>query len=200
MEHLPEFNSDRRDFFRINDMVFIDITPLDYDEVTQAVNSIKNPQPSDINSLEKQQLNSIQASLSHLIDQINHNDREIARALRLLDDKISIISHAVQRQQNTAETREMINANLSAGGIAFMTSEQFSHKAALELCIQLQPSGTIIHTVANVVACEKPFDAPKDTPYHLRLVFSHMSEYDRNFLVKHTLSRQAEVLRSTPKN
>jgi len=50
-----------------------------------------------------------------------------------------------------------------------------------------------------VIACDKLRDAPEETPYYLRLAFSHMSEYDRNLLVKHTLSRQAQALRISQK-
>lgn len=199
MENMSEFNSDRRSFFRINDRIFIDVTELHYDDVKQVAHSIQNPPFSDSGSQEKYQLNTIQASLTHLIEQINQTDRQVARALRLLDDKISIISHMVQRQQNSSDNRNMIEANLSGGGIAFMTDHQYTHKTTLELRIELQPSGTIIHAIANVIACEKPYDAPKETPYYLRLAFTHMNEYDRNFLVKHTLAHQAEKLRMTQK-
>jgi hypothetical protein len=199
MENMSEFNSDRRDFFRINDMVYIDVTELNYDEVNQVAKAIKNPSSMDNDSQEKRQLSTIQASLTNLIEQINHSDRQVARALRLLDDKISIISHMVQRQQNISDSRKLTESNLSGGGIAFMTEYQYAHKATLDLRIELQPSGTIIHTIANVIACDKQYDAPKDTPYFLRLVFTHMSEYDRNLLVKHILLRQAESLRTSEK-
>jgi hypothetical protein len=199
MENMSEFNNDRRNFFRINDRVYIDITELNYDEVSEVASAIKNSPSIDNDSQEKRQLSTIQASLTHLIEQINHTDRQVARALRLIDDKVSIISHMVQRQQNTTDSRKMVESNLSGGGIAFMTALQYTYKTTLDLRIELQPSGTIVHTIANVVACDKHYDAPKDKPYYLRLVFTHMSEYDRNFLVKHTLSRQAEILRTTEK-
>ncbi|HDY86275.1 hypothetical protein LCGC14_0519730 [marine sediment metagenome] len=198
MENMSEFN-DRRNFFRINDIVYIDVTELNHEDATEATSAIKNPPSDDNHSQEKQQLSTIQASLTHLIEQINHTDRQVARALRLLDDKISIVSNSIQRQQNNMDTRKMVESNLSGGGIAFLTAHQYAHKATLDLRIELQPSGTIIHTIANVVACDKHDDSPANTPYYLRLVFTHMSEYDRNFLVKHILSRQAEMLRTTEK-
>ena len=199
MANISEFNNERRAFFRINDLVYIDVTELDHDEISQVAGAIESPPATDNIGQEKRQLSTIQASLTHLIEQINHSDRQVARALRLLDDKITIISHMVQRQQNISDSRNMIESNLSGGGIAFMTDQQYDHKATLELRIELQPSGTIIHTIANVVACEKHYDASQDNPYHLRLVFTHMNEYDRNFLIKHVLSRQAEILRTTEK-
>ncbi|MFW5427280.1 MAG: PilZ domain-containing protein, partial [Methylophagaceae bacterium] len=65
----------------------------------------------------------------------------------------------------------------------------------VEIHIELSHSGNFINAIANVIACDKLDDTPEKTPYYLRLAFSHMSEHDRNLLVKHTLSRQAQALR-----
>ncbi|MFW5451217.1 MAG: PilZ domain-containing protein [Methylophagaceae bacterium] len=195
MEHMPEFNSDRREFFRINDTVFIDISSLDEEQADRLGQVIRSPIHNDKNQ-EKQQLSALQTAFNHINDQINQTDRDVARALRILDDKLNLISQTVRRQQNRSNDSEAVEVNLSGGGIAFLTAEEFSSKSAFEINIELRPSGDLIHTVANVIACNRITDAPEETPYLLRLVFTHMSECDRNLLVKHTLSRQAEILRA----
>lgn len=194
MEHLPELNTDRREFFRITDSVSIDFSALNEAEAKHLVPIIKNPIHNN-DSDHRQRLNSVQTNLNHLIDQINQTDRDIARALRLLDEKISLICQSILRQENVADKRSFIDANLSGGGIAFLVSEHYSVKTPIEIHIEFRSSGCVIHAIAHVVACNKSYDAPQETPYLLRLVFSHMSEVDRNLLVKHTLSRQALDLR-----
>jgi len=194
MENMPEFNSDRREFFRVNDHVYIDFSALDNEEAARLIPIIKAPSHGD-DGEDKQRLHDIQTHLSHLIDQINQTDRDVARALRLLDEKISLVAQTIHQQENKFDTRKPIEANLSGGGIAFFTAEQYPTKSTIEIHIEFQSSGCIIHAIANVVSCNKVYDAPKETPYLLRLVFSHMSEVDRNLLVKHTLSRQALELR-----
>lgn len=195
MENMPEFNSDRREFFRINDTVLIEFSALESDEVEQQIaHIIKNP-PHNDDDFEEKQLKTIQTSLTYLTDQINQYDREVARALRLLDEKLNIISLAIQRQQNTSDMSNAVDANLSGGGIAFLTDSPLTTKSAIEIHIEFQPLGSVIHAIAHVVACNKNYEAPKETPYLLRLVFTLMSEADRNLLVKHTLSRQAQILR-----
>ncbi len=194
MEHLPEFNSDRREFFRITDSVAIDYSALNEAEAKHLVPIIKNPIKND-DSDHRQRLNSVQTNLNHLIDQINQTDRDIARALRLLDEKISLISQSIHWQEKASDNRSFIDANLSGGGIAFFVSERYPVKTPIEIHIEFRSSGCVIHAIAHVVTCNKSYDAPKETPYLLRLVFSHMSEVDRNLLVKHTLSRQALDLR-----
>lgn len=190
MEHMPEFNSDRREFFRITDSVFIEFSELNKHEAERLVPIIRNPVHSDSGE-HKQKLDSLQTHLSHLIDQINQTDRDVARALRLLDEKVNLITQSIHLQQSSADERQVIEANLSGGGIAFFTADPYPTKSAIEIHIEFQSSGSVIHAIANVIACNKIYEAPKETPYLLRLVFSHMSELDRNLLVKHTLSRQA---------
>jgi len=194
MENMPEFNSDRRDFFRINDTVYIEFSLIDHNQAENLASSIDNT-PSDESGQQKQQLSTLQTSITHLIDQINQSDREVARALRLLDEKINIIAHSLQRLHNTKDDSKAIEANLSGGGIAFLSADKYEAKRNIEMRIELRPSGTTLHVIANVIACNKLYDAPTETPYLLRLAFTHMSEIDRNLLVRHTLSRQAEELR-----
>jgi len=194
MENMPEFNSDRREFFRINDTVYLEVSLIDNDQAEDLASTFHNT-PSDENGQQKQQLTTLQTSITHLIDQINQSDREVARALRLLDEKINIIAHSLQRLHNNDDSSKAVEANLSGGGIAFLSAKKYESKSSLEMRIELRPSGTILHAIANVIACNKVYDAPQETPYHLRLVFTHMSEVDRNLLVRHTLSRQAEELR-----
>jgi len=190
MENMPEFNSDRREFFRITDSVYLEFSELDQNEAERLVPIIRNPVHND-SSEQKQKLDSIQTNLSHVIDQINQTDRDIAKALRLLDEKINLVSQSIQLQQSHSDKRDAVDANISGGGMAFLTSDAYSNKATVEIHIEFQSSGSVIHAIANVVSCTKVYDAPKETPYLLRLIFSHMSELDRNLLVKHTLSRQA---------
>lgn len=186
--------SDRREFFRINDTVIVDYKVIDRDNVSNVAHHIAHA-TSDDEGNEKAQLRAIQNAFSHLIDQINHHDREIARALRMLDDKINLISQSIQRYNNPVNPNDLTEANLSGGGIAFMVAEPVEIRGHVELHLQLLPTANTVHALATVISCEKILSAPPEKPYHLRMVFTHMDEQDRNLLIKHTLNRQAEMLR-----
>jgi hypothetical protein len=187
--------AERREFFRINDTVIVECKVLDETQVQALAQAIHTPH--DSNSPTKNQLYSLQTAFSHLTDQINQYDRNIARALRLLDDKINIVNHILQNQKEDPEQQKAVNANLSGGGIAFLSSEEIPAKTALEINLELRPSYTQVHSIAHVVSCNLDKSAPTSTPYHLRLAFTHMNEVDRNLLVKHVLNRQAEDIRRT---
>lgn len=192
---MPEFNDDRREFFRINDNIYLFLKPIDSIEISNHQHFKSSSSIDDINS-EQQQLTTLQNAFTHVVDQINQTDREVARALRLLNDKINLLSHRINRQKTRSPDCVQVDVNLSGGGLSFMSDREYEKKQAFEFKIELRPSGYLIQGVASVVGCSQPYGAPKTTPYLLRLVFSHMSEHDRNLLVKHTLARQAETLRA----
>jgi L-fucose isomerase-like protein len=186
--------SDRREFFRINDTVVVDYKVISKESVPIVARRIAQSTDDD-ESNEKAQLRAIQNAFSHLVDQINQQDREIARALRMLDEKINLVSQSVQRTNNPINPDDLTEANLSGGGIAFMVESPVDIRGHVELHMQLLPTANTIHALANVISCEKILSASPDRPFHLRMAFTHMDDQDRNLLVKHTLNRQAEMLR-----
>ncbi|WP_438969931.1 PilZ domain-containing protein [Methylophaga sp.] len=186
--------SDRREFFRINDTVVVDFRTVKKENLSAIAHRIAQSTDDDDDN-EKAQLRAIQTAFTHILDQINHQDREIARALRMLDEKINLVAQSVQRHYNPVSDDDLTEANLSGGGIAFMVSEPIEVKDNVELYMQLLPTANTVHALASVISCEKILSAPTDRPYHLRMVFTHMDDQDRNLLVKHTLNRQAEMLR-----
>jgi len=186
--------SDRREFFRINDTVVVDYKVVSKESVPIVARRIAQSTDDD-DSNEKAQLRAIQNAFSHLVDQINQQDRDIARALRMLDEKINLVSQSVQRHNNPVDPDDLTEANLSGGGIAFMVESPVDIRGHVELHMQLLPTANTIHALATVISCERLLGAAPEKPFHLRMVFTHMDEQDRNLLVKHTLNRQAEMLR-----
>lgn len=186
--------SDRREFFRINDTVVVDYKTVEREKVGTIAHRIARS-ADDNESNEKAQLRAIQTAFSHLLDQINYHDRDTARALRMLDEKINLVAQSMKRYHNPVNPDDLTEANLSGGGIAFMVDEPIEIRGHVELHLQLLPTANTIHALATVVSCEKILSATPERPYHLRMAFTHMDEQDRNLLVKHTLNRQAEMLR-----
>ena len=191
-KNITPHSNDRREFFRINDKVIVDYNLLSQEESENIAKTIDHP-GHDESDHEQSQIRSLDIALRHVIDQINQTDRDIARALRLLDEKITLIAQAFYRAQSNSEEGNIIDANLSGGGIAFLVDQRFNMRDPVEIKLQLLPSGSYIHALAKVVSCT-PYPAHGES-YYLRLAFTHMSEVDTNLLVKHTLNRQAELLR-----
>lgn len=186
--------ADRRAFFRINDHLVISVAPLTVAEAEQIGQAIIDA-PLETSQV-AQQVASLQNSFNHLMDQIGHTDRDIARALRMLDDKVNLLAQRVQRLNTPLSPEITTEVNLSAGGVALMTDTPFQARSTMEVRMQLLPSGLHIRAIAKVIACEQLIKSVQEKSFYLRMAFTHMNETDRNILVKHTLSRQAEELRN----
>lgn len=187
--------SDRRAFFRINDRLVMYFVPLTGVEAEQIGNAIIDATP-EAGQL-TQQMSSIQKSFNHLVDQIGHSDRDIARALRMLDEKVNLLAQNVQLLHTPLNPESAIEVNLSAGGLAFMTDTAFAARSPMEIRMQLLPGGLHIRAIAKVIACDQLIESIQGKSFYLRMAFTHMSDIDRNILVKHTLNRQAEELRNS---
>lgn len=185
---------DRREFFRINDRMVVSVHPItavQADAVGQEIIDSSTDSPSL-----SQQLLSMQKSFNILTDHIGHTDREVARALRLLDDKLNLLAQSVQQLHTPIDLQAAIDVNLSVGGLALTVDRCFEPRSTLEVKMQLLPSGLPIHAVTKVIACQPESDTATSDRYYLRMAFIHMNDADRDILAKHILSRQAEELRS----
>lgn len=194
MNHTLDNTADRRAYFRINDRLLINITPLPAEaawELGKQIVSSVAPHATHPH----QQLSSLESAFQHLTDQIGHQDRDVARALRMLDEKINLLANNVQHLLQPIDDGHAEPVNLSAGGLAMLSDQAIAAKTPVEINMTLLPSGLPIRAVAKVISCEQLLSAQQGKAFSLRLVFTHMNETDRNILVKHTLSRQAENLR-----
>ena len=185
--------SDRRAYFRINDRLLIKVKSISMEAAQELGERIITSAPHATHP--QQQLSSLETAFYHLTDQIGHQDRDVARALRMLDEKINLLSNSVQHLLQPIDDSETNAVNLSAGGVALLCDQVIATKTPVEVNLTLLPSGLPIHAVGKVVSSDKLPEPIEGKNYNLRLVFTHMSETDRNILVKHTLSRQAETLR-----
>ena len=195
MNETTATGADRRAFFRINDRLVLSIIPLTEAEAEHIGQSIIDATP-EAGQL-TQQLSTIQKSFNHLTDQIGHSDRDIARALRMLDDKVNLLAQNVQLLHTPLNPETANEVNLSAGGLALMTDTVFEARSPLEIRMQLLPGGLHIRAIAKVIGCDQMIESTGGKSFYLRVAFTHMSETDRNILVKHTLNRQAEELRNS---
>ncbi len=195
MAEVHEQHTERRQHFRINDTLSIQYQVID--EATaetlgqQLVNDGLGP-----HNEEKTQLRVLQAAFTHITDQINHHDRDVARALRILNDKVNILSQVVYRQDYDISDNVELDVNLSGGGLALLTEQQIAARTPIQLQVSLPSSGMVIQAIAKVISCHENDTTESDSPFYLRLAFTHMNEQDRDILIKHILLRQAEQLRA----
>ena len=193
MTDTADNTADRRAYFRINDRLLIQIKAMAAEAAWELGKQIVSSAAQTTHP--SQPLSSLETAFHHLTDQIGHTDRDIARALRMLDEKLNLLANNVQHLLQPVDDTQALSVNLSAGGVSMLSEQMIAAKTPVEVNMTLLPSGLNIRAIAKVISCEQLLNAQDGKAFSLRLAFTHMNETDRNILVKHTLSRQAENLR-----
>jgi c-di-GMP-binding flagellar brake protein YcgR len=195
-----EQSNERREHFRINDTLYIQYNAIDQTTAEQLGQQLTNVEHGDANQ-HQVQLRSLQTAFTLVTDQINHYDREVARALRILNEKINLLDQIINQPDPELPTaNQKKEVNLSGGGLGLLCEQQYQERSPLSVQIELRSSGVTIQAVARVISCTRVEPENSQTPYYLRLAFTQMNEQDRDLLIKHILFRQAEELRADNKH
>ena len=192
--------NERRENFCINDTLYIQYDGLDQVTTEQLGQQLTNVDHGEANQ-QKVQLRSLQTAFTIATDQINYYDRDVARALRILNEKINLPDQIINEPnsgQSTASQKKEVN--LSGGCLGLLCEQQYEERSPLIIQIELRSSGVRIQAVARVISCTRVEPENSQTPYYLRLAFTQMNEQGRDLLIKNILFRQAEELRANNKH
>lgn len=189
MEATVDHNTERRNYYRINDIVGLTYKVLGRDD---------NAQPSFSDSLGLS-VTSLLAEIDHEFNQVTntlwHENPTMAKALGLLNKKLSIVAaHSLQDSAFSIDSYEEMMVNLSGCGIAFECTENLSPGTQLQLSLVLQPSNTLLKLAGTVIACEhRPVNV--DKPFSLRINFDEDSNHQEQ-LIQHIVQKQCAHIRS----
>ncbi len=186
---------DRRQFFRIDDTVRMQIQPLDKDQLAAAVTNLERG--FDGNFTVMSSLAALTAQMAASMRRIESRDPDVAAYLKALDQKMEILGRAFLAQESDLLTSEDQSVNLSAGGVSVRSDEAMAVGQALEIRMLLYPTFTGLLSFGEVVGCVEMPPADNDGyRFQIRVEFVHMREQDREILIRHVLRRQSEALRA----
>ena len=176
--------SERRNFYRINDVVGLSFKVLGGDDYTF---------PSISTNIELPVTNLL-AKIDHEFNQATnilwHENPTIAKALGLLNKKISIIAaHSLQNENQIVDSYEEMMVNISGCGIAFKCTESLDLGARLQLVLTLQPSNTQLDFTGEVVACHHAVNNI-EKPYSVRVNFEKNNSAQEQ-LIQHIVQKQS---------
>jgi len=186
---------DRRQFFRIDDTVRLQIQPLSPADLASGVANLERG--FDGNFTVMSSLAAVTAQMAASMRRIENHDADVAAYLRGLDQKIEILGRAFLAQESELMSSEHQSVNLSAGGVSVCVNNPMDVGQGLEIRMLLYPSFTGLLSFGEVVGCiEMDPDENDGYDYQLRVEFVHMREQDREILIRHVLHRQSEILRA----
>lgn len=185
-------SDERREYFRIRDKIYLQLSPLSEEE---AQLPLEENQSGDGNTTNPAlTLQSLAGQSGNLLAGLRKTQPDIAHYLALLEKRIELISRVVVSDYLGKTIEPDTVVNLSAGGIAFDSKQALEPQTTLAMEIVLFPSHIPIRASGRVAYC-KPNREKSTQRYSVGIDFIQISDIAREALVKHTLELQSARLR-----
>lgn len=184
---------DRREYFRIDDQVLLNLRPLEEAAMADIAERIHGRVPDRFTVAANFAVNS--RAMSRLLHGFSANSPDAARYMKLMDQKLNQLARLFVAEEVGSGEYPRLNVNLSAGGLVFPAHQEFTTGQLLETRMVLYPSMTGILTVSRVVYCERLANQPGDIPWQVAVEYVHIRESDRDLLCSHIMNRETELLR-----
>ncbi|CAI8930468.1 MULTISPECIES: PilZ domain-containing protein [unclassified Pseudomonas] len=176
---------DRREYYRIEDTIALEIRPLSASEATgQEVLQDASPLFNLLSELHLSEFES-----QHLLRQISERDRNLAAFLKSQNKRIDLLSQviAITVLGQIGEPQPVI---ISEGGIDFQHPSPLAAGARLSVKLVLMPQALGLLLRARVTHCDR-----KDDGYDVGTEFEHLTDAQRQLLARHILQKQAQERR-----
>ncbi|MGF6163271.1 hypothetical protein ABIE16_002560 [Pseudomonas sp. 2725] len=176
---------DRREYYRIEDTIALEIRPLSATEATgQEVLQDASPLFNLLSELHLSEFES-----QHLLRQISERDRNLAAFLKSQNKRIDLLSQviAITALGQIGEPQPVI---ISEGGIDFQHPSPIATGAHLSVKLVLMPQALGLLLRARVTHCDRKGDG-----YDVGTEFEHLTDAQRQLLARHILQKQAQERR-----
>ncbi|MEJ8864884.1 PilZ domain-containing protein [Pseudomonas jessenii] len=176
---------DRREYYRIEDTIALEIRPLSATEATgQEVLQDASPLFNLLSELHLSEFES-----QHLLRQISERDRNLAAFLKSQNKRIDLLSQviAITALGQIGEPQPVI---ISEGGIDFQHPSPIAAGARLSVKLVLMPQALGLLLRARVTHCDRKGDG-----YDVGTEFEYLTDAQRQLLARHILQKQAQERR-----
>ncbi|NUT76649.1 PilZ domain-containing protein [Pseudomonas sp. C1C7] len=176
---------DRREYYRIEDMIALEIRPLSAAEATgQEVLQDASPLFNLLSELHLSEFES-----QHLLRQISERDRNLAAFLKSQNKRIDLLSQviAITVLGQIGEPQPVV---ISEGGLEFRHRTPIATDARLSVKLVLMPQALGLLLRARVIHCDR-----KGEGYDVGTEFEHLTDAQRQLLARHILQKQAQERR-----
>ncbi|HIJ78891.1 MAG: PilZ domain-containing protein [Desulfobulbaceae bacterium] len=184
----------RRQSVRITDRLLLTSKPVSQEKYEAVVKDFAN----GISLYNQEGLADIQMVIGAqgALAKLSEKDEPLADFLRHLDNKLNMILKMVKAEKTSYDDLEMMKANLSGNGIAFISTEAVAVDALLELHLVLLPSYAYVYSLGKVVTCESLPEGAEEQGYRIAVEFTVLMEEDREKLIQHCFKQQSLALRN----
>lgn len=183
-----EDTGDRREYYRIDDVIALEILPLENAETPSADGSTRL---FDLLG----ELHQLDFEAQHLLRQIAESNRTLASYLKVQNKRIDLIGQALAQdlQRDLGPTREVV---LSEGGISFINDQPLEEGSSWLLKLVLLPQGLGLVLTARIASCQSLGNGR----FAIGTSFEALTDAHRQLLARHILQKQATARRLAREN
>lgn len=173
---------DRREYYRIDDTIALDFTPLAGAEAL-ARDELHDSSPL-FNLLSDLHLMDFESQ--HLLRHISERDRTLANYLKVINKRIDLLGQAVA-QSLLRDIGTPRKVSLSEGGVSFSNTQAIAVDTHLAIKMVLMPQALGLLLRARVIHCR----AQSEQTFEIGTEFEALTDAQRQLLARHILQRQA---------
>jgi len=186
-----ESGAERREYFRIKDSIRLSIEVVAEDDFETRLRRLESGIEDNFTIMSS--LSSISANMAGSFHKIEAKNPDVADYLKCMNEKLDLIGRAFLAKESEGMSEHTAEVNLSAGGMSLGVDETYDNDAKVEIRMLLYPSFTGVLTYGTVVSCKQVDE--ESYQYELSVKFTHLSESDRDILIRHIMRRQGSLLR-----
>ncbi|MDH5434355.1 MAG: PilZ domain-containing protein [Gammaproteobacteria bacterium] len=183
-------SSDRREYFRIKNWVFVD-----YQLVSSIGEGSEKESSTNKHSLKialLQELNQIEQESATYLQSLTDKQSQLGNYLLNMNTKMDVLTRfIIQSMDENGEG--LTEVDISGGGIRFKTKKKIKIDQIIRLEIILLPECFALIAYGRVVNARKN----DDDEYDISLVFVDLKESDRDAIIRHIFKLQAKQLRES---
>jgi len=187
-------NDERRDFFRIEDEVYLELETISEEEYSTAEETLSNLHNDSFSlSADFATLNN---NLHPVLNNIKQIHPDIAQYLELLNNKIDSLGELLLHKSSAYDENKRIKANVSASGIMFESETIFNQGDLIRLELVLFPEKIGVLIFGKIIKVTQATNQKQN----ISIEFEHIRAEDQELMIKHNLNKQMTDLREKNQN
>ncbi len=185
----PHPDDERRQYFRIRHSLLMSYENIETSNQSLPAKEIQSESSPCIHLLKE--LNKLEQQNQSFVNSLQAKQNVVSTYINGLNDQLELLSQYIINNLEV-EYRELLQVDLSGGGIRFESDSALEIEQELKIEIVLIPEYVNIQTYGKVVHCNKLTDKKS---FELAISFTQIHEPDRDAIIKHVFEAQSKQLR-----
>ena len=181
--------SDKRSSIRVNARVLLKVKKISQQEYETRIENFSTGIDTPVTDYLSHPV--LSYDLKPHLKKIREKEEALAAVLDVLDQKLSFIIQKMMEGEEQNKGFSLVDADISAAGIAFVSSEPMETGQHLELQIGLMPDYRFFLAMGRVVR----INSLKNGKYRIAVEFKWITEDDKESLIEYLFQRQVMQLR-----